>query len=673
MASYGTAVYPSQPTTTTFAGSYPGTQAVPGATEFTGDALTPENNLYPGSSTYAGQGLLPILQVLYSFDDASDPTPSWSYVADADVRSFSVSRGRESELQEFDAGSATIVVDNRDRAFDPAVNSSVRPMNRWWLREQFSGETHDLFMGYAESYNQQWPDGGWSNAIVEVAAVDEFKVLALDALPTTSPPRDSYADVVASDLPTGYYNMNLAGRQRIAQGNPGAALKWIGGTTGTDASPIIGDPDYVTSALQIGSGGSWQSDDLNPGDAWDATGLSEFTVEGWFYVPDATATGYWLLGPTQSSGVVSPAEQYGIAYGKDLGFADSDRDLLAWFVGSAAGGTLYAMKAVAVLQSAAWHHVALVTDGSFARLYLNGTQRVSAAFSGTIAAMGGAGQHIQLGNASSTVATNYAELAFYRYGLAASRIAAHFQAGRNRGFAQQASGTRVGAVLDAAMSAAPRNIQTGARTVQARYMRGQPPLDSTRESVAAEAVDAGLFAGAGGNLVYLDSNHRNSAPYNTAQATFGDAGGAELPYADVAEVPLSDAFITNEWNVTRDGSQVDTQTASDATSIGRYFKRSQSLSGLALTSDADAATVAAAMLAKYKDPMERIAGLSLTTAVPEVSEAIFRRELMDRIRVLRTPPGGGARKDQTSYIQKIEISGADDGAPWQIRWGISPL
>jgi hypothetical protein len=55
--------------------------------------------------------------------------------------------------------------------------------------------------------------------------------------------------------------------------------------------------------------------------------------------------------------------------------------------------------------------------------------------------------------------------------------------------------------------------------------------------------------------------------------------------------------------------------------------------------------------------MERVRPLTMTTDDRNVAAAIFRRELMDKIRVLRTPPRGGARIQQDLWVQKIEISG----------------
>ena len=161
-----------------------------------------------GTGKIVGQGNLPELWALYTTDDVSITSPIW-IDATAKVRSFSLSRGRETELQQMDAGTMTITLDNRDRSFDPNSNALIKPLNRWWLRVQFSSETHDLFKGYAESYENQWPGaGGWSDAIAVVNCSDEFKILTLDALPTTSPARGSYAELVAYDNPAGYWRLN---------------------------------------------------------------------------------------------------------------------------------------------------------------------------------------------------------------------------------------------------------------------------------------------------------------------------------------------------------------------------------------------------------------------------------------------------------------------------------
>jgi hypothetical protein len=154
-----------------------------------------------------GQGDRPHLEVLQSTSDVSQAVPVWSYVT-SQAKSFSVSRGRESELVEMDAGTARITFDNRDRAFDPVHNTGIRPLNQYWIRVKYSGMTHDLFKGYAERYDQRWPSPV-GDAETDVQLVDEFKVLAASRVPATSPPRGSYSELVSAHAtPAGYWPMN---------------------------------------------------------------------------------------------------------------------------------------------------------------------------------------------------------------------------------------------------------------------------------------------------------------------------------------------------------------------------------------------------------------------------------------------------------------------------------
>src|SRR6266542_1011334 len=150
----------------------------------TGPALWPSSTTWPDTTVYPGQGSYPMMRALVSFDDVSVASPVCTDKTDK-LRDWQVARGRATELDQFDAGSAQVEFDNRDRSLDPIINTSVRPMNRVWLYEEFSGEVHDLFKGYAESWQQTWPGGGWSDAVATVRAVDEIKVLARTTLPTT--------------------------------------------------------------------------------------------------------------------------------------------------------------------------------------------------------------------------------------------------------------------------------------------------------------------------------------------------------------------------------------------------------------------------------------------------------------------------------------------------------
>jgi hypothetical protein len=78
-----------------------------------------------------------------------------------------------------------------------------------------------------------------------------------------------------------------------------------------------------------------------------------------------------------------------------------------------------------------------------------------------------------------------------------------------------------------------------------------------------------------------------------------------------------------------------------------------------------------ALLAKYKDPIPRVTALALKGEDPTLLAAMLARELGDRIRVIRRPPGGGSAIDQTSFIRQITLSGSPEEPYWSCRWTLS--
>lgn len=441
-----------------------------------------------------------------------------------------------------------------------------------------------------------------------------------------------------------------------------------GGISGPSATPVAGDNPIPYAAATLATGDSLTTGDLSVGEAGEFGLGQEMAVEFWFQMTALPGVdGTFVYGPLSSSGSDRQFTITLLAAG-NLSFGLEDDTGLAR---TAAGA--------AVLRTGTWYHIVCTAQGGNIIIYLNGTSDGSSATWGShsVRALGSTAGALGLnvfGPVGGGGQFYFTKLAVYRTGLTAARVLEHYTAGTARGFPFQAPGERIGAILDTASSYAPRSIQAGTRSVIPRYMSGQAPIEEIRRAVEAEDVDAAFFVTASGGLTFLADGHRSSSPYNTIQATFGDGDG-EIPYLDL-ETDYSEAELINEWNVTRSPygfSSPVTQTVSDATSISRYFKRSQSLSDVPTWSDANAANIATALLTKYKDPLYRITSISFDTTDPSVSDAVLQRELMDKVRIYRTPPGGGARIQQDVYIQKIDISGGNDGKPWSIRWAVSPL
>jgi hypothetical protein len=621
--------------------------------------LTPATDTYPGATTYpgvVGQGL--VLNVLISLADPSG-IDNWQYLNPDDLRSFSISRGRESELAEMDAGTATLVVDNRDRAFDPLNTSSpyyphIRPMTKFWLQGELDGVAYDLFKGYADSFQQGWDPPGFGDAICTIQLKDEFKVLALDALPTTNPPRDTYPDVVLFDLPSHYWRMDEASvtmGSTATVGNKGLVAN--GGLSSSSATPIVGDRGGYQ---QVNNTDTLSASETFNNDEDDPAGLGQYTVEMWHKVSSNT--------PAADHNVISGPSTTGPNITWRVRLLTNGH--LAFQARNSAGTTTLVSTPYV---SNTWLHVVCTWDGVNLAIFFNGNLVASTPHTGTFTGDMVPGTFVSLGDAAGTINQSFDEVALYRHSMVVGRILAHYQAGALRGYFEQRAGVRINAILDSVGSTAPRSIMTGVRDIPPVRQRGQSPLDEIRNAVRGEAVDGVFFIANDGTITFLDASHRTGTSYEIVQSIFDD-DGTDLPYLDL--VPdYSDSFLVNEWNVTRDGGL--TQTASDATSIDINFKRPQSLSGLPIRQDSDALNIATALLLKTKNPMYRVLTLSLDTSDLTVAAAALSRDLGDRIRVFRTPPGGGSRIDQTLWIQKITIEGDNSTVPWRIQFGVSPL
>ncbi len=101
------------------------------------------------------------------------------------LRSFETTRGRISDLAEFQTGTATVVLDNRDNRFSPnqsthfydssAGRTKIQPLKRLRIRATHSSTTYDLFHGFVESFPVQYAGQGYDSS-TKIRVVDAFKL-----------------------------------------------------------------------------------------------------------------------------------------------------------------------------------------------------------------------------------------------------------------------------------------------------------------------------------------------------------------------------------------------------------------------------------------------------------------------------------------------------------------
>lgn len=147
----------------------------------------------------------PIFEI--AFDDSPYVvSPTWTDVTSW-VRSFSVDRGRSDDWGDFD-GSATVVLNNRTRLFDPYNTSGtyygkLLPRRQIRIRAQTNDAgtvvTHDVFRGFISGWSPSWTDAG-TDSTVTLSCFDALQLLAAEQLPA-----DWSRQYILSTSPRHYY------------------------------------------------------------------------------------------------------------------------------------------------------------------------------------------------------------------------------------------------------------------------------------------------------------------------------------------------------------------------------------------------------------------------------------------------------------------------------------
>ncbi len=229
------------------------------------------------------------------------------------------------------------------------------------------------------------------------------------------------------------------------------------------------------------------------------------------------------------------------------------------------------------------------------------------------------------------------------------------------------SGTRVGAILDAAgWPAADRTVDTGISQVQGVTLVDVAALTHLQD---VDATEGGLlFASRDGRVVFQDRTKPVTAAPDTANRTWGDGGGfVEKDYVELT-TSYDDSQIWNDAKITAPGKT--DQTASDATSQTRYFRRTRVEAGL-WNDQNEMLSRAQYVVTRFAEPALRIATMDLDARVAEDQlHAIMARDLHDKVRAVKRPTGGGTIT-QDSFLEGI----SQDIAPgvWNVEWALSPL
>ncbi|MCW2767161.1 MAG: hypothetical protein JWO11_3120, partial [Nocardioides sp.] len=135
---------------------------------------------------------LPVITVEVMFT-----SPTWTDVTSWGKHGISTRRGSsriESPIIRYEAGTATAILNNSDRRFDPTNlsgpyvsggRSQVTPMRPIRIRATWASVTYDIFRGFIDQWDVDWVADVYSE--VTVRASDGFKVLRNRKRPAVTP------------------------------------------------------------------------------------------------------------------------------------------------------------------------------------------------------------------------------------------------------------------------------------------------------------------------------------------------------------------------------------------------------------------------------------------------------------------------------------------------------
>jgi hypothetical protein len=173
--------------------------------------------------------------------------------------------------------------------------------------------------------------------------------------------------------------------------------------------------------------------------------------------------------------------------------------------------------------------------------------------------------------------------------------------------AGQGTGTRIDKILDTiGWPSSSRSIMTGNTLCQADPATTRSALAAIETATFTE--QGAFYFDKAGNAVFKDRTFVYESPAEAPTVFSNAVASTDIPYAGIT-FALDDKTIVNQASVTRTGGT--TQTASDATSIAKFFLHSITANDMLMQTDAEALDLASNFVASRKDTTLRIETITL--------------------------------------------------------------
>ncbi len=620
-----------------------------------------EPGIVPVPPTPPGGFFAPTVTTQAAFGYAPfQSSPVWTDISRW-AQNFTVRRGRQHELQRFEAGTWECPLWNQDGRFSPWNSSSpyaghLVPGTPIRVQATWNGMTYPVYYGYVDSWIPQY---GQTRAEQVVKATDGMGLLALAQLDQPTYQNQVIADgalalYMLSDQVGAYIAVDSTGNGHTGTVFPpfvtfGVAGPWFtnlatAATFATSASPV---------APGVLDGGQIQA-------PWLLTGASAGSLEVWVKTSAVPAGPMTIWGGVPIGG---PAA---------LQIGSSGQVLFGVSVGTGALAT-----GTTNVCDGNWHHVVGTwTSGGSISVYVDGVlQATSSSPPGTI----GSSAFASIGNQTDEppFAGDLAGAAVYTSALTSAQVLLHYQIG-SAGFASpQYSGQRIAAILAAVgWPTFLENLATGISQVQAATgTLTQTQALSYIQTI--EATEQGLFfVDESGRGTFRDRHYVVSAPaalVSNATLSNNPALAGAYRYLIGSMVPGEDALDlwTDVQGSRQNGNPQQAFNQANATKYG--WRSLTGFTGMLQESDTEVLALCQWLLAHYDAPLTRVRSIAMDNTYGQGANlpAMLGRTFLDRVTVDWLPMDGTATHfTQDSLIESIQHEVTQ--GYWRTTWGLSP-
>jgi hypothetical protein len=232
---------------------------------------------------------------------------------------------------------------------------------------------------------------------------------------------------------------------------------------------------------------------------------------------------------------------------------------------------------------------------------------------------------------------------------------------------------RVGRILDDTnWPSSLRSLDTGYSLCAATSSADAPSsaLEYLNDVVSTELGMIGIDGN--GVLCFYSRLHVYTATNSqTVQTTFDDLSTSN-PEFTAAEVARQRSLVFTRASITRNGGTE--QIYNDTTAQAKYGIRNYSgQAGVLLRNDADALSLGAWIVGRFKNPVNRISEITIDAAAQGMWSVLLDLTFLDRIRIIRTygPPGAPVNTVDIQVViigMFMDVTQTDGQDYWQIKY-----